>query len=88
MPYSLCVTHHARHETPYSLDREDSERRGHGLWLSDYTTSYYCDCVWLIVICLQVLTLSPKSGLGTGLGLVALGKDDRIAWCWTLGPPV
>ncbi|KAL0803568.1 hypothetical protein Bca101_096058 [Brassica carinata] len=19
---------------------------------------------------------------------VALGKDDRIAWCWTLGPPV
>ncbi|CAG7870669.1 unnamed protein product, partial [Brassica rapa] len=49
-------------------------------------------------------TLSPKSGLGTGLGLmcillitlptplsflqVALGKDDRIAWCWTLGPPV
>ncbi|WZZ03187.1 hypothetical protein YC2023_089108 [Brassica napus] len=58
----------------------------------------------------MVLTLSPKSGLGTGLGLVciwfpllearswqeaksnlvtvALGKDDRIAWCWTLGPPV
>ncbi|CAG7885703.1 unnamed protein product, partial [Brassica rapa] len=50
-----------------------------------------------------VLTLS-LSGLGTGLGLmcislithptplsflqVALGKDDRIAWCWTLGPPV
>ncbi|KAF3593353.1 hypothetical protein DY000_02022985 [Brassica cretica] len=21
-------------------------------------------------------------------GQVALGKDDRIAWCWTLGPPV
>ncbi|WZZ78336.1 hypothetical protein YC2023_098908 [Brassica napus] len=52
----------------------------------------------------QVLTLSPKSGLGTGLGLVciwlithptplsflqvALGKDNRIARCWTLGPPV
>ncbi|KAG5374197.1 hypothetical protein IGI04_042485, partial [Brassica rapa subsp. trilocularis] len=57
-----------------------------------------------------VLTLSHKSGLGTGLGLVcilfpllearswqeaksnlvtvALGKDDRIAWCWTLGPPL
>ncbi|KAF3561706.1 hypothetical protein DY000_02015701 [Brassica cretica] len=57
-----------------------------------------------------VLTLSPKSGLGTRLGLVfiwfpllearlwqeaksnlvtvALGKYDRIAWCWTLGPPV
>ncbi|CAG7876010.1 unnamed protein product [Brassica rapa] len=57
-----------------------------------------------------VMTLSPKSGLGTGLGLmcisfpllearswqeaksnlvtVALGKDDRIASCWTLGPPV
>ncbi|KAF3535114.1 hypothetical protein F2Q69_00019244 [Brassica cretica] len=35
-----------------------------------------------------VLTLSPKSGLGTGFGLVALGKDDWIAWCWTLGPPV
>ncbi|WZY87198.1 hypothetical protein YC2023_033582 [Brassica napus] len=25
-----------------------------------------------------------KSNLVT----VALGKDDRIAWCWTLGPPV
>ncbi|KAF3579880.1 hypothetical protein DY000_02030767 [Brassica cretica] len=24
-------------ETPYSLDREHSERRGHGLWLSGYT---------------------------------------------------
>ncbi|KAF2540133.1 hypothetical protein F2Q68_00031256 [Brassica cretica] len=24
-----------------------------------------------------------KSNLVT----VALGKDDRIAWCWTLGPP-
>ncbi|KAF2551734.1 hypothetical protein F2Q68_00033697 [Brassica cretica] len=56
-----------------------------------------------------VPTLSPKSGLGTGFGLVciwfpllearswqeaksnlvmvALGKDDQIAWCWTLGPP-
>ncbi|KAG5374404.1 hypothetical protein IGI04_042281 [Brassica rapa subsp. trilocularis] len=60
---------------------------------------------WTIWV--TVLTLSPKSGLGTGLGLmfpllearswqeaksnlvtVALGKDDRIAWCWTLGPPV
>ncbi|KAF3560277.1 hypothetical protein F2Q69_00016278 [Brassica cretica] len=36
----------------------------------------------------RVLTLSPKSGLGTGFGLVALGKDDRIAWCWMLGPPI
>ncbi|KAF3584504.1 hypothetical protein F2Q69_00027425 [Brassica cretica] len=59
-----------------------------------------------------VLTLSPNSGLGTGLDLVcisllfpllearswqeaksnlvtvALGKDDQIAWSWTLGPPV
>ncbi|CAG7863300.1 unnamed protein product [Brassica rapa] len=25
-----------------------------------------------------------KSNLVT----VALGEDDRIAWCWTLGPPV
>ncbi|KAF3532038.1 hypothetical protein DY000_02039625 [Brassica cretica] len=36
---------------------------------------------------LLVLTLSPKSGLGTGFGLVTLGKDDRKARCWTLGPP-
>ncbi|WZZ26880.1 hypothetical protein YC2023_010281 [Brassica napus] len=60
----------------------------------------------------SVLTLSPKSGSGTRLGLgvdikamrfpllearlwqeaksnlvTSLGKDDRIAWCWTLGPP-
>ncbi|WZY86966.1 hypothetical protein YC2023_033350 [Brassica napus] len=24
----------------------------------------------------------------SGISFVALGKDDRIAWCWTLGPPV
>ncbi|KAF3514176.1 hypothetical protein F2Q69_00007751 [Brassica cretica] len=57
----------------------------------------------------RVLTLSHKSGLGTGFGLVCiwfsllearswqeaksnlvtvtLGKDYRIAWCWTSGPP-
>ncbi|WZZ88906.1 hypothetical protein YC2023_117485 [Brassica napus] len=50
----------------------------------------------------RVLTLSPKSGLAMRFSLlearswkeaksnlvtVALGKDDRIAWCWTLGPP-
>ncbi|KAF2562264.1 hypothetical protein F2Q70_00014683 [Brassica cretica] len=37
---------------------------------------------------IRFLILSHNSGSGTGLGLVALGKDDRIAWCWTLGPPV
>ncbi|KAF3537308.1 hypothetical protein F2Q69_00024514 [Brassica cretica] len=47
-----------RKETPYSLDREHSERRGHGPWLSGYTDK------------------------------VALGKDERIAECWTLGSPV
>ncbi|WZZ88697.1 hypothetical protein YC2023_117276 [Brassica napus] len=62
----------------------------------------------------EVLTLSPKSGLGiacegwwilklcgsrylevglwqeakSNLVTVALGKDDWIAWCWTLGSPV
>uniref|UniRef100_A0A0D3BHK0 Uncharacterized protein n=1 Tax=Brassica oleracea var. oleracea TaxID=109376 RepID=A0A0D3BHK0_BRAOL len=52
----------------------------------------------------RVLTLSLKSGLGRGRQVtekhyvthpttlsflqVALGKDDRIAGCWTLGPPV
>ncbi|WZY88533.1 hypothetical protein YC2023_045268 [Brassica napus] len=80
-------------ETPYSLDREDSERRDHGLWLSDYTTG---DRILPIE---RRNTMSPgprfpllearswqeaKSNLVT----VALGKDDRIAWCWTLGPPV
>ncbi|WZZ15335.1 hypothetical protein YC2023_108424 [Brassica napus] len=80
-------------ETPYSLDREDSERRDHGLWLSDYTTG---DRILPIE---RRNTMSPgprfpllearswqeaKSNLVT----VALGKDDRIAWCWTLGSPV
>ncbi|KAG5375401.1 hypothetical protein IGI04_039997 [Brassica rapa subsp. trilocularis] len=45
----------------------------------------------------MVLTLSPKFPLlearswqeaKSNLVTVALGKDDRIAWCWTLGPPV
>ncbi|KAF2615803.1 hypothetical protein F2Q70_00012345 [Brassica cretica] len=144
-------------ETPYSMDREHSERRGLGLWLSGYTDGVVTDSdptvrglsrgdptvLWAAIVVIlsrmmrrntkspfpavvccvvlecrrglwnpRVLTLSPKSGLGTGLGLVciwllfpllearswqeaksnlvtvALGKDDRIAGCWTLGPPV
>ncbi|WZY99628.1 hypothetical protein YC2023_071957 [Brassica napus] len=58
-------------------------------------SSFFLACV--------VLTLSPKSRLAirfpllearswqeakSNLVTVALGKDDRIAWCWTLGPPV
>ncbi|KAF3506800.1 hypothetical protein F2Q69_00007576 [Brassica cretica] len=177
-------------ETPYSLDREPSERRGQVPWLSGYTDGVVTGsdptvlgltrgdpadiaeddekehevtraqvrvlcCVVLecrrglwnprvpvifkdsVVVggrTIWVLTLSLKSGLGTRLGLVciwfplfearswqeaksnfvtvagrgrqvtekhyvthpttlsflqvALGKDDRIAGCWTLGPPV
>ncbi|KAF3569547.1 hypothetical protein DY000_02014349 [Brassica cretica] len=79
------------------------------------TTGVFCLRSFLGIVCQvlcrqKVLTLSPKSGLGTGFGLVcilfpllearswqeaksnlvtvALGKDDQIAWCWTLGPPV
>ncbi|KAF3488848.1 hypothetical protein F2Q69_00052040 [Brassica cretica] len=94
-------------ETPYSLDREHSERRGHGLWLSGYTDGVVTGSDPTVlglsrgdptdiaeddeeeheVTRAQVLTLSPKSGLGTGFGLVTLGKDDRKARCWTLGPP-
>ncbi|WZY93829.1 hypothetical protein YC2023_066158 [Brassica napus] len=29
-----------------------------------------------------------QSSRPLGFGQVALGKDDRIAWCWTLGPPM
>ncbi|KAF3549043.1 hypothetical protein DY000_02006702 [Brassica cretica] len=46
-------SHSGFKEIPYSLDREDSDRRGHGLWLS----------------------------------ITRRGKDDRIAWYWTLGLP-
>ncbi|KAF2532132.1 hypothetical protein F2Q70_00031034 [Brassica cretica] len=66
-------------ETPYSLDREDSDRRGHSLWLSitrrcnvamtRRTVGYRAVTRWI------VLTLSPKSGLGTESGLVA-GRGD------------
>ncbi|KAL0687586.1 hypothetical protein Bca4012_087263 [Brassica carinata] len=46
-------------ETPYSLDWEDSDERGHVLWLS-------------ITRRCKFLTLSPNSGSGTGLGLVCI----------------
>ncbi|WZY99910.1 hypothetical protein YC2023_072239 [Brassica napus] len=51
-------------ETPYSLDREDSERRDHGLWMSD---TRWCNVAVTrrTVGCRAVLTLSPKSGLGS-----------------------
>ncbi|KAG5407886.1 hypothetical protein IGI04_014005, partial [Brassica rapa subsp. trilocularis] len=61
-------------ETPYSLDREDSDRRGHGLWLMTRRT----------VGCRAVTRMT----VGRGRLKVALGKNDRIAGCWTLGPPV
>ncbi|KAF2567482.1 hypothetical protein F2Q68_00025450 [Brassica cretica] len=31
---------------------------------------------------------NQAASLEAHLRVVALGKDDRIAWCWTLGPPV
>ncbi|WZY94038.1 hypothetical protein YC2023_066367 [Brassica napus] len=36
--HEAVLSGHGFKETPYSLDWEDSERRDHGLWLSDYTT--------------------------------------------------
>ncbi|WZY99630.1 hypothetical protein YC2023_071959 [Brassica napus] len=126
---------HGFKETPYSLDREDSDERCHVLWLSITrrcnvaVTRRTVGCRADIadreeeheVTRAQVLTLSPKSGLGwwilklcgiigwpimflfdcwfpllearswqeakSNLVTVALGKDDRIAWSWTLGPP-
>ncbi|WZZ88571.1 hypothetical protein YC2023_117150 [Brassica napus] len=132
-------------ETPYSLDREPSERRGHVPWLSGYTDGVVTGSdptvlgltrgdpadiaeddekehevtrAQVRVLCCvvlecrrglwnpRVLTLSPKSGLDikamrfpllearswqeakSNFVTVALGKDDRIAWSWTLGPPV
>ncbi|CAN6931730.1 unnamed protein product [Brassica oleracea] len=104
-------------ETPYSLDREDSDRRGHGLWLSDYTTVDPKDCglsrgdpkdcgprsedrilpivkeehnVTRARVCYiyYIVFRVVKPWFNLRLSLVALGKDDRVAWCWTLGPPV
>ncbi|KAG5373710.1 hypothetical protein IGI04_042974, partial [Brassica rapa subsp. trilocularis] len=72
-------------ETPYLLDREDSERRDHGLWLSDYTTSVVEGYGTLEFPLLEARSWQEaKSNFVT----VSLGKDDRIASCWTLGPPV
>ncbi|KAF3507394.1 hypothetical protein F2Q69_00006519 [Brassica cretica] len=52
-------------ETPYSLDREDSDRRGRGLWLSHYTTvqcgSDPKDC--------GLSRGNPKVGIGRQKGL-------------------
>ncbi|WZZ62560.1 hypothetical protein YC2023_062667 [Brassica napus] len=58
-------------ETPYSLDREDSDERGHVLWLS-ITQQCNMAVTRRTVDCRAVLTLSPKSGLDTGLGLVCI----------------
>ncbi|KAF3490460.1 hypothetical protein F2Q69_00054752 [Brassica cretica] len=90
-------------ETPYSLDREDSERRSHGLWLSirrrcnvamtRRTVGYRAVTRWIVGRCrLKVPSsglLWPDVGLYVFEGLlVALGMDDRIAGYWTLGSPV
>ncbi|KAF3560264.1 hypothetical protein F2Q69_00013049 [Brassica cretica] len=99
MPYRLDYEYCGFKETPYSRDREDSDEWGHVIWLS-ITRRCNVAVTRRAVGCRTVLTLSPKSGLGSrylevglwqeaksNLVTVALGKDDRIAWCWTLGPP-
>ncbi|CAG7863425.1 unnamed protein product [Brassica rapa] len=48
-------------ETPYSLDREDSDERCHVLWLS---ITRRCN--------VAVTLTTSKSGLGTGLGLMCI----------------
>ncbi|KAF3595954.1 hypothetical protein DY000_02020762 [Brassica cretica] len=63
MPYR--PDYYGLKETPYSLDQEDSDRRGHGLWLSDYTKDIADREEEHEVTMAQVLTLSPKSGLGS-----------------------
>ncbi|KAF3559038.1 hypothetical protein F2Q69_00012648 [Brassica cretica] len=86
-------------ETPYSLDREHSERRGHGLWLSGYTDGVVTGSdptvlglsrgdptvMWAAIV---VMTLSPKSGLGWWI----LKLCGIIGWpimflsdCWSTG---
>ncbi|WZZ70102.1 hypothetical protein YC2023_081472 [Brassica napus] len=36
---------------------------------------------------LRVEALAHGVALSYSSNSVALGKDDQIAWCWTLGPP-
>ncbi|KAF3571989.1 hypothetical protein F2Q69_00058395 [Brassica cretica] len=85
-------------ENPYSLDREHSERHGHGLWLSGYTDGVVTSSDPTVGCLARVMeSLSKRSTdircygslqeAKSNLVTVALGKDDRIAWCWTLGPP-
>ncbi|KAF3506733.1 hypothetical protein F2Q69_00007770 [Brassica cretica] len=97
-------------ETPYSLDREHSERWVHGPWLSGYTDGVVTGSdptilglsrgdptvLWAAIVVKQpavarlywgcravtLLYCGPRSVESS------LGKDDRIAGCWTLGPPV
>ncbi|WZY99936.1 hypothetical protein YC2023_072265 [Brassica napus] len=115
-------------ETPYSLNREDSDERCHVLWLSITrrcnvaVTRRTVGCravtrrtvgrgrlkvpsswpVWWEDRILPIARRNTKSPgprfpllearswqeAKSNLVTVALGKDDRIAWCWTLGPPV
>ncbi|KAF3593358.1 hypothetical protein DY000_02020582 [Brassica cretica] len=59
-------------------------------WLADHVL------VLLLVDRLMILVQSkfplleakPWQEAKSNLVTVALGKDDRIAWCWTLAPPV
>ncbi|KAF2567018.1 hypothetical protein F2Q68_00024560 [Brassica cretica] len=114
MPY--MPDYYGFKETPYLLDREDSDRRGHGLWLN-FTRRCNVAVTRKTVGCRAVTWRTvgrsrlkvPSSGLcgsdiksevwfrfpllearswqeaKSNLETVALGKDDRIAWCWTLG---
>ncbi|KAF2598330.1 hypothetical protein F2Q68_00010203 [Brassica cretica] len=69
-------------ETPYSLDREDSDERGHVLWLS---ITRRCNEAGDRILPIErrntkspgprFLTLSPNSGSGTGLGLVCISEE-------------
>ncbi|WZY99635.1 hypothetical protein YC2023_071964 [Brassica napus] len=111
-------------ETPYSLDREDSDERCHVLWLSITRRcnvavtqrTVGCRAVTRMLVgrgrlkgdrilpikrrntkspgpmlecCVRVSRglWNPRVSVAPIYG-VALGKDDRIASCWTLGPPV
>ncbi|KAF3610822.1 hypothetical protein DY000_02049179 [Brassica cretica] len=68
-------------ETPYSLDRDDSDERGHVLWLS-ITRRYNVAVTRRTVGCRAVPTLSLKSGLGTGFGLVCIWFPLLEARSW------
>ncbi|KAF2611527.1 hypothetical protein F2Q70_00011429 [Brassica cretica] len=77
---------------PLILWIENTQREGHGPWLSGYTDGVVTGSDPTVlglsrcgptILWAAIWLKVPSSGL-----CGSFSKDDRIAWCWALGLPV